>query len=289
MTTADSTRAELLKLRNRPATWVLGAVLVASVLVFAYLLTYLLLSALPTETAQPSPGGPQVFGEEELNNQMETLLPEGLLSIVLPLIHQFGASVALILGALVMGSEYGWGTLKTIFNQRVSRIGILSGKLVALGITVAVLVTLTFTMGALSSYGVALLEENSTSWPAFAESVRALGAAALIMIAWSALGLFLAALFRGTALAIGLGLVYALVLEGIVTNLPTDNELLKTVRKFLLGENSSSLAGSFSDTTDALGLASSPVEPTQAAILLCVYTVGFFLLTAFLLRHRDVA
>ena len=56
-----------------------------------------------------------------------------------------------------MGSEYGWATFKTILTQRPGRTTLFLGKLLALGVILALLVALTFAIGGASSLAVAAL------------------------------------------------------------------------------------------------------------------------------------
>jgi ABC-2 type transport system permease protein len=275
---AASFLAELLKLRKRPATWILAAVLTANVLLLGYALTYVF--------SQGSEGGTSPgFDTDAL---ITTLLPEQLLQTVLSQVSGIGGPVVLILGALAMGSEYGWGTLKTALTQRPGRLRLLSGKLLALVLVVAVFVTLAFAAGALGSYGVARLEEATVNWPAPEDVGRALAAAGLILVVWTLFGVFLATLFRSTALAIGLGLVYALAIEGVALSLPIEADAYETFRKFLLGENSNSLAALFGSSNEAFGVPPPLVDSGQAAWVLGAYAVGFVSLAALLMRRRDV-
>ncbi len=66
--------AELLKLRKRPATWVLALVWVVVVVLFGYLLTYSFVTN-PPEPAEDAP--PEVRAQEEAISeaQLEALLP----------------------------------------------------------------------------------------------------------------------------------------------------------------------------------------------------------------------
>ena len=121
------------------------------------------------------------------------------------------------------------------------------------------------------------------------ETLRALGCGFLISAVWTSLGAFLATLFRGTPLAIGLGLVYALLLEGIAATLLAANDRFEPALEFLFNENSYALINSFSQTSGGLGAPQSIVEPGRAALTLAAYTLIFVLLSALLLRRRDVA
>src|SRR5215204_6349420 len=130
--------------------------------------------------------------EELREEQLEFLYPENLVSNLTPGFPNLGAPIALILGALTVGSEYGWTTFKTVLTQRPGRYAVFFGKLLALGIVLALLVLLTFTAAAASSFIVAGLEGAPPGWPAPGELARALGAGSLILAVWAALGVLLA-------------------------------------------------------------------------------------------------
>ena len=273
--------AEWLKLRKRPALWILAAVWFALVVLFGYVLTYLIF-ANPPEGSFPPGTNPRDF--------IEVLFPENLLSNVLSGFPSTGGGpIALILGALAFGSEYGWGTFKTAFTQRPGRLAVFSGKILVLAVVVAGFVLLAFVAGALSSYSIARLEGVEAEWPDPGDTLRALGCGFLISAVWTSFGAFLATLFRGTPLAIGLGLVYALLLEGVAATLLAANEDFEPALKFLFNENSYALINSFGSTPEGLGVPQSIVEPERAAITLAAYALAFVLIPALLLRHRDVA
>lgn len=111
----------------------------------------------------------------------------------------------------------------------------------------------------------------------------------MISAVWTSLGVFLATLFRGTPLAIGLGLVYALLLEGIAATLLAANERFEPPLKSLFNENSYALINSFGPTSGGLGVPQSILGPERAAVTLAAYTLIFVLASALLLRRRDVA
>jgi len=188
-----------------------------------------------------------------------------------------------------VGSEYGWSTFKTILTQRPGRYALFFGKLLALGIVLALLVVLTFAAGAASGYVIAGLEGAPLGLPAAGELASALGACGLIVAVWAALGVLLATLLRSTALSIGLGLVYSLVLETIIFNLPIPNKAFQDAREYFPGQNSTFLANSFSEQ-DSGGFAppQPPVDAPQATLVLLAYAAAFILLAAFVFRRRDV-
>jgi ABC-2 type transport system permease protein len=286
--------AELLKLRKRPSTWVLGLIWLAVIVLLNYTLAYTVLSNAPPPTVPegtPKEQREQLLGQQEeaQEQQLEFLYPKNLVSNLTPGFPNLGAPIALILGALAVGSEYGWTTFKTVLTQRPGRLALFFGKLLALGVVLALLVVLTFAAGAASGYAIAGLEDVAAGWPKAGELVRALGAGGLILATWAALGVLLATLLRSTALSIGIGLVYSLALETIVFNLPIQNEAFLEAREFFPGQNSNFLANSFSGQAQG-GFATPepPVDAAQASLVLLAYAAAFVLLAALVFSRRDV-
>lgn len=280
--------AELLKLRKRPATWVLALVWMVMVGLFGYFFTYAFAANVP-EPAEDLP--PEAAAQQEAINEelLGLLQPERMLeNLFVNGTFSLGAAVVLILGALTAGSEYGWGTLKTALTQRPGRAGILAGKVLTLAVSFALFALLGLGVGALSSLGVAALEDASVSWPSYEELARGAGAGALIFGAWGFLGFALAMLFRSTALAIGLGLAWALAVENVIAFLPIESDAFENFRRLLLGENTYSIGSIFGDPNPSFGIPEPLVEPERAAISLGIYIGAFLLLSALAFLRRDV-
>lgn len=284
-----SFRAELLKLRKRPATWVLALVWVVVVVLFGYLLTYSFV-ANPPEPPDDVP--PEVQAQDQAFNeaQLRALLPENLLENLFGGgIFSIGAAIVLILGALCAGSEYGWGTLKTVLSQRPGKLAVLSGKLLALGVFLVVFVALGLGAGAASSLVVARLEEGAVNWPPVADVLRGVGIGSLVFAVWGGFGFALAVLFKGTPLAIGLGLAWALAVENTIAALPIDSDAFETFRRFTLGENTNGATSYFgSPFPEEFGVPEPLVEPERAAITLALYVAAFVVLAALFFWRRDV-
>jgi ABC-2 type transport system permease protein len=280
----SSFRAEFLKLRKRPATWVLVLVWATLVILFGYLLTYSFVSA-PEDAPREQRAQQEAFNEELLT----TLMPENLLENLFGNgTFAIGGAIVLILGSLAAGSEYGWGTVKTILTQRPSRLSTFFGKLLGLGVILVLFVLVGLAAGSLGSLAVASFEDAAVDWPPVRELAKGLGVGSLIFAVWSTLGFALAVLFRGTPLAIGLGLAYALAVENAIAALPIESEAFEDFRRATLGENTTSVSAYFGSPPQAFGAPEPLVEPGWAALILAAYTVGFILLAAFFFRRRDV-
>jgi ABC-2 type transport system permease protein len=276
-----SVAAELLLLRKRASTWILLAIWTALATFFSYLLPYV-------EYRNGDLGGGP--GETPL----EELLPDRLVAQLTGGFPFFGGVFALMLGVLALGSEFGWGTLRTVLVQRPGRLQVFAAKLIALGAGLVPFVLAVFVVGALSSYAIARAEGVDVTWPSAWDVVRALAASWLILAVWAAVGIALGVLSRGTALAIGVGILYALVIEGLLSAFADQISLLEPLVEFFLRANAYSLVEGFGASasgaaSDGPGAFSGPyVGGVQALIVLTVYLAGFIVLSGLLLRRRDV-
>ncbi len=273
--------AELQKTVRRPAAWVVGAILVVLVVLLGYVLPYALY------TSQQGNIPPQI-AEQFLSS----VYPENLTGTVLGMLGGLGIALVLVLGALFSGSEYGWQTFKLALTQKPGRLAFLSGKLLALGVVLAIFTLLAFAAGAIASYAITASQDGPMEWPGPVRIAGALGAGWLVLAVFAGLGFFLATLFRGSSLAIGLGLVYVLVLESLFSSFATQSEAVETISKALPAGNTNSLVSSFSGSQQVAqaGATASTgnVDPTQATLVLAAYAIAFLVLSALLFRRRDV-
>ena len=272
--------AELLKLRKSWSTWILGGVLVLGLFLLGYLLIYLLVQ-------NPPPGGSGA--ERGIAALKQTLLPANVVPNVLGFLSSLGGPIALVIGALNSAREYSLRTITAVLTQRPSRLGLLGAKTIALAIVLGILAVACFAVGVLGSLLVAALDRTPGSLPSFADIAAGAGASWLILGAWAALGFALGMVLRSTGLAIGLGLVYALVIETVIGALGFALSAFETVSRGLLGRNASALAESFGQLSVGGGQSGAPVnEPATAALVLATYVIGSLVVAAILFIRRDV-
>ncbi len=277
-------RAEMFKVVRRPAIWILAAVFLVLAQVFGYLFPYIAYRA----------GGGAGFGAGQTAAQLlADILPARLVPNTLAGFPMFAGAIALVIGGLIAGSEYGWGTLKTILTQRSGRLSVIGGKLLAVVVTTTALVVTVFALDALWSWVIASVESRPADWPAIGELARGVGAGALIIGAWGLVGAALGVLFRSTSLAIGLGLVWALVIENLVRGFAGVLGFLDAFQKVLPGVNAGSLVASFGAEVQGQpggtpGVTAA-VSGAQAALVLIGYVVALVALAAITLRRQDVA
>lgn len=278
----DVMRAELFKLVRRPSVWVLLAAPVALSQVFGYLTPYL---------SYRSGGGGDFEDGATPEQLLAGTLPDQLVANSIGGFPVFVGALALVLGALMFGGEYGWGTVKTVLTQRPGRASVLGGQLLALTVAAVVATAVLFTTGAASAAGIALAEGQSVAWPEPAALAQGFGAGWLILTMWGVLGAALGVAMRGVALPIGLGVVWVLGVENLLSALAGSMlDALQPVRNVLPGVNAGSLVSAM--TPDG------PVEPPpgvtaavgepRALVTLLAYVICCAVLAAWTSMRRDV-
>lgn len=276
-----STRAELLRLRNWPAVWVTVGAWLALNEMFGYVFNYVAYVS----------GGSSFSNEGQtsaslLASLMPASVPDGLLQGM----PMFGGALMMVLGAIVSGNGYGWGTWKTVFTQGPSRTSTVAGSLAAMTAFVVGIVVVTLVADLASSLLVAVVESQSVVWPSIAGLAVSVGAGFLVMEMWALAGYLLGTVARGPALSVGLGLVWALVIENLLRGV---GALLGPVDAFthiLPGTAAGSLVGSIAGVggADPTPGVLDTLSGGQASWLLVAYLVVLPLVTLMLVRRRDV-
>jgi ABC-2 type transport system permease protein len=278
---AKSVIAELLLLRRRASTWILLAIWAILSALFLYVLPYL-------SYRSGSAVGPGAV-------PLPTLLPQGLIENLSGAFPFYGGAIVLILGVLSLGSEYGWGTLKTLLTQGPGRLHVFAAKLLTLAIALVPFVLTVFVVGVVGSAIVAAREQAAVVWPSASLLLRLFLLGWLILAVWTAFGVLLAVLSRGTALAIGIGLLWALVFEGLLSAFAGELAFLQPLVKVLLRATSASVlrplsAAPLTVVSRGPGAFGGPYISGSAALLtLVVYLAVFLGVSGVILRRRDVA
>jgi ABC-2 type transport system permease protein len=127
-----SLRAEWLKARKRPAVYVLLAVLLGVLVLLFYFLLWYLFTYRAQEILRGSPPGVRAQDIKQL------LYPQHFLQEMLSAARQIGGPICLILGVQMAGSDYGWGTWKTVFTQRPPRLVVWAAKVTVMLVLIAI-------------------------------------------------------------------------------------------------------------------------------------------------------
>jgi ABC-type transport system involved in multi-copper enzyme maturation permease subunit len=227
------TRAELVKLARRPASWVLLAAAVTLSQVFGFVIPYL--------SYRSGSGNAMTDGASSAQLLAGTL-PAEVVTNTTAAFPVFTGALGLVLGAVVSGSEFTGDTVKTLFTQGPRRGRVFLAQALALVVATGVGVLVLFATCAASATGIALAEDQPLDWPSLADLASGLGSGWLVMTMWATVGAALAVVLRSVALPIGLGVVWILGVENLVSAVAgTTLTSLKPLRDVLPGTSSGSL------------------------------------------------
>lgn len=275
-----SAKAEMLRLRKWPAFWIVLGTWILLNLTFAYLFNYLAYTS--GESSRMSNGLPR----EVLLQQM---LPAAVPEVFTQGMAMFGGALMLILGALTVGSGYGWGTWKTVFTQGPSRVQAVAAVVVSLAAVVVALVCAAFVADIAVAALIAASQSQALTAPALDRSLLGILTGVAILGMWTLAGALIGAVARGPALAVGLGLVWVLVVENLLRGVAGIFAPIEVVTDHLPGTAAGSLAG-------AMRTVDGPATPgvlhvlsrTESLVVLAAYLVLFAVGTIWLIRGRDL-
>jgi len=277
-----SVRAELFRLRRWPAVWVTVTAWLLLNAMFGYIFSYVTYSS----------GDSNFTTEGESRaDLLATIVPSGLAEQFPQGMPLFGGAIMMVLGAIIAGNGYGWGTWKTAFMQGPSRAATVLGSMTALVVLVVGIVLITFVADVGMSLAVAAAESQDVSWPALTDLLQSVGGALLVMVMWALAGYFLGVVARGPAVSVGLGLVWGLVIEGLLRGVGTSLQAVAVFTHFLPGTAAGSLIGSIvgvggPDPTPGI---IDTLSATRAVVTMAAWLVVLPLATLWLVRRRDVA
>lgn len=267
--------AELFKLLRRPISKILLAALLLF-LVLNYFSAYLLLS-------MPARNVPQ-----ELQEPLEKAEADAMRKLTLPTslpftaraVTEFGELLVVVLAAAAVGSEFTWGTLRTLLLNEPNRTKLLVAKLIALSVVTAVGLLLGLAFGTILSATITSLLGHPLvlPWESLPGAIPAFLGSYLVLLTWLLLGFFLAVVSGQTVVGIAGGFFYFLT-ESLLTGLPVLATRAASVAPYLLGFNSTVLVTSL-DGTVASGL--------QSASILIAYALVFLVLSLLFFRRKQI-
>lgn len=275
------TRAEFARLRKWPAFWIVLGTWIALNLVFAYLFNYLAYTS--GSSSRMSNGQPR----EVL---LQLMLPAAVPEVFTQGMAMFGGALVLVLGALVVGSGYGWGSWKTVFTQGPSRRAVVGGTVVSLMSVVVGLVGAAFVVDTGVAAMIGAAEHRTPTLPTAAHTLLGLATGVVILGMWTLAGALFAAIARGPALAVGLGLVWVLVVENLLRGVASIFSPVRALTDHLPGTAAGSAAGAMrtvggTATPGVLDILSRPASFVVLAVYIAVFACG----TVALMVCRDMA
>lgn len=278
----DVMRAELFKLRKRPAVWTLLAAAIVLNQIFGYVVPYI------SYTSGDENG---FIGDIPNAAVLAGMMPDQINTNTLGAFPVFAGALALVLGALAVGGEYGFGTVKTLLTQRPGRTAVVGGQLGALVVAVSIGIAVLYVLGFASSIAIGMVEGADLTWPSAQSVLGGYAAGVLIMTMWVILGALLGSTMRSVALPIGLGVVWVLGVELLISSMASTLSALESLQEVLPGVNAGSVVSQWLD--ESLGEAPPGVESVvsvdRGLVTLALYVVIAAAVTVFVTKRRDVA
>jgi ABC-2 type transport system permease protein len=215
---------------------------------------------------------------------ISSLYPDQFVNTVMGAGFPLGAAMAIVLGAILAGSEYSWGTLKTLFTQGPGRLTTWSGRTIIFTLWMGVLTAILFVVGAAYSVVIASANNHDVVWPTIEAIAKGFGAIWLILTVNGAIGMALGVIVRQSAAAIGIGVVYLLSVELILVRFisTVSNGDYKWLGDLFSGRNATALIGHLSNAKNVT------ISTEQSLLVLFAWLVAMLIVAAGLQRVRDV-
>lgn len=211
----------------------------------------------------------------------------GAYDLILSFMFGFGGLIAVLYGAAIAGSEWGWGTLKNAVARGESRARYVLGTFAAIVVAIAVGLALTLGLGV----GIAVLAANVAGIPTAgvtdADTLNRLPAMAargwFAVVEQASLGFAIATLARSQLAGIGAGIAFyfgesfaTLFFPDVVKYLP-----FAVARASIDTGGGQFGGGGNNPITD-------PLSPDTALLLVGVWLVGALLLTVLYTERAEI-
>jgi ABC-type transport system involved in multi-copper enzyme maturation permease subunit len=280
---------EFFKLRKRMMAWVVALLMVAFVV-----LLYSVLWSTSVRVAH--------FGE---TNQFTGLdLRQGLylpaaIPYALQIVASFGATLAMILAAGAIGSEYAWGTVRLMATASSGRLRLISAKLLvvfgftAAGTLLAVAAALAYSAIITFYYGNASASFLTASFAR--DQLAAYGRTLFVLAPYVTLAFGMAVVGRSTLAGVGTGMGVAFLEPLIGALMRTAGSPWKDIPDYLLNANARiillqnkvpEVLPRFGGGRGEITVAHSPVV---AGLIVMGYTLAFISVSFYLFRTRDIS
>lgn len=283
-------RSELYRLVRRWMPWIMLGLIVVIAFVFYFLIWVSVnaqLQAVKNGTL-PVPAG----GTAQLEQTLRQIAPDRVAQFGVSVVAGLGSVMLIVFAASHVGTEFGWGTFRTLLAHGASRSGFLVSKAVSLVLYAVVFMIVGSIAAIAASYTVSAVAGISPgSGVDFAEVARVAVKSGYTFLPYMALALAIAVWSKSAGAGIATGLVVYFaesIVAGILVSLNKD---YAQIVNWGLSRNASALTRTVSGQagpTSQDPTASTLPDPTQAAIVLGIYCAVFLVLAYWRLRSRDV-
>lgn len=274
----NSIRAELFLLLRRPSALVVGVVWVAMSLVFGLVIPLIVHAAIGSQPTASVPDPAAIVAG---------LRPSQAMSTTAGLYPLYGSALMLVLGAVVFGTDFRNRTWATVFAQEPRRYRVVLAKALALVVAVVAITLVDVVVMTLASAVIGASMELSASLPPLSEYLRGTASCAFIGSVGALLGAMLAVLTRGTAIAVGIGLVWMLAVENLMSSLSGVAPVFEHIRAVFPGGSAGSIVSALGGSARTMpGVAHLGSTGVEAAVL-AAYAAVALVVAVTVVSRRD--
>ena len=254
--------AEIFKAVKRPTTWIMLAILVVIVAAFYTIIYFAVDDPATNESLRP---------DATRNNGFA--------------VGSFMASVlVIVMAAQLMGSEYGWGTIRALVSRATGRTPLIVAKLILLtGYT-----ALTLVISAAASLGMAYLfgsiagNVTTMSGGDWVDVASAIGRGMLSLGVYAIIAMVITILSRSTAAGIAGSLALSFLETQIWALLGLASNTFEDVGKYFIAYNVTGLS------TIGTEASTDGFDATRGAIIIAAWLIGLLIITFYVFRRRDI-
>jgi len=280
-------RSEIYRLLRRWMPWIL-LLLIAVIGVGFYLLVYAgvqaQIQAMHSGAIPPQPGA-----EEAMNETLLELRPDHVQNFGVQIVSGIGSVMLIVFAASHMGTEFGWGTLRTLLAHGAGRGAFLGAKLLSVALFALIFMFVGVVAAIAGSYVAASVAGVDASGLDLGAVAGAAGRSYYTFLPYLALASLIALVARSAGAGIAAGLVVYFAESLVAQLLVSLNRDFATIVNYGISRNASAL------TRVAVTTSASPQtnfgtlpDQGQAAVVLAVYTVLFVAIAFWRLRSRDI-
>jgi len=259
-------RSEVFRARKRAQTWMLVAIVVAIEILFYVGMTI----------AQAV--------REDGESLRESLRVATIEDNGLALFGLIGPILAVVFASSLIGSEFGWNTLRPVLARARTRAALLSAKWLTMALYLAVLAVVGVLVTMIAATISSLVAGEGAGWSpsTVVDWVVISGRFALGFLPLAALALFVALITRSNAAGIAIGVAYGLVEPTVLALLGLLSDVFETINKGTISWHTGRLLtlGGENDITVN--------DAWVSAGVLALWTVLFVALSYPLFNRRDV-
>jgi len=280
-------RSELYRLVRRWMPWImLGLIVVTPFLVYFLIWASVnaQLQAVKNGTI-PAPAG----GTAQLDELLREIAPDRIAQLGIGIVSSLGSVMLIVFAASHVGTEFGWGTFRTLLAHGASRSGFLVSKTASLLLYAIVFLIIGSLAAIAASYSVSAVAGIAVgSGIDLGQVAGGAAKSGYTFLPYMALALAIAVWSKSAGAGIATGLVVYFA-EGLVaTILISLNRDYAQIVNWGLSRNASALTRAAGGAGGQDPTFSTLPDPTRAAIVLGVYCVIFLALAYWRLRSRDV-